>query len=188
MQPLLEKEKDEILHLHALWLRSEGEEGERADLSNRDLFKIELQGKNLTRACFHGANLNHAFMAGAKLREADLSHTDLSNAYLFRADLRGANLRGANLREANLGQADLEGADFYGADWNRSSFPLSRGTYGLKGDDCLAAQLIYHLTQLDLSQCSNGVQEAVEHIKAMAIAELYGKFHPELLRHAKWMM
>lgn len=188
MQPLLEKEKDEILRLHALWLSSEGAEGERADLSNRDLSRIDLHGENLTRACLHGADLQMASMSGASLQEADLSNTDLRDASLFRADLRGANLRGADLREADLGQANLEGADFYSANWNGSSLPLSRASYGFKGDDRLVAQLIYHLTQLDLSQCSTGVQEAVEHIKAMEIAELYGKYRPDLLRDAKRMM
>ena len=67
-----------ILAAHALWARTDGKEGNRANLR------------------------------GANLREADLREADLYRADLYRANLRGANLReanlyGANLREANLG-------------------------------------------------------------------------------------
>lgn len=61
------KKLKEILVKHAEWLKTEGEEGERADLRSANL---------------HGANLH-----GANLDDANLDD----------ADLRGADLRGANL-------------------------------------------------------------------------------------------
>ena len=65
----------EILERHALWLRTYGHEGRRADLSNADL---------------EGADLR-----GADLRGASLSKADPRRAILSNADLRGADLRGA---------------------------------------------------------------------------------------------
>ena len=81
-----------ILKEHQLWINSNGENGERADLSNKN-----LRGENL-----RGANLR-----GADLRGADLFRADLFRADLFRADLEGADLEGANLEGANLEGANL---------------------------------------------------------------------------------
>ena len=72
------KELDKILYNHKLWLQSNGEQGEKANLR------------------------------GADLRWANLREADLSGANLREANLRGANLRGANLRGADLSGADLD--------------------------------------------------------------------------------
>ena len=74
MNPITQKELQEILHLHNMWLCG-NDGGVRADLSRADL-------------------------SGADLSRADLSRADLSGADLSRADLRGADLSGANLRGA----------------------------------------------------------------------------------------
>ena len=71
-----QKELDEILQLHKMWLNDE-EGGKCADL--------------------RGADLQDADLRGADLRDADLQDADLQDA-----NLRGANLRGADLRGANL--------------------------------------------------------------------------------------
>ena len=61
------------------------------------------------------------------------------------ADLRGANLWGADLRGANL--------DF-------SAWPLSCGSFGVKVDDRIVAQLFCHIARLDVSGCSPVVRYA----------------------------
>lgn len=76
-----------------------------------------------------------------------------------------ADLRGANLCEANL--------DF-------SCWPLWCGSRGVKADDRLVAQLLWHVTRLDVSGCSGGVQEAVENIRSMAIADLFCEYRSDL--------
>jgi uncharacterized protein YjbI with pentapeptide repeats len=68
---------NKIIDNHKLWLRTNGEQGERA-------------------------NLRYADLSSANLRSADLRYADLSSANLRSADLRSANLRYANLRSANL--------------------------------------------------------------------------------------
>ena len=67
MQTMTKKELDKILYNHKEWLRTNGEKGERADLSHAD-----LRGANLS-----DADLGHADLRGADLRGADLSHADL---------------------------------------------------------------------------------------------------------------
>ena len=86
----------EILEAHELWVVTEGDEGERADLSG---------------ACLCGANLSRAVLQGAFLTDADLRSADLSGAELQWAHLQGARLRKADLRRAQLSQADLSRAD-----------------------------------------------------------------------------
>ena len=93
-----------ILKEHQLWLDSNGENGERADLSNKILIGADLEGANLI-----GANLRSAYLIGANLKEASLIGANLLNANLIEADLEGADLRGANLRGVNLIGANLEG-------------------------------------------------------------------------------
>ena len=100
-----------ILKEHQLWIDSNGENGERADLSNKNLIRADLRGAGLRRADLRGADLR-----GANLFRANLRGANLRGANLFRANLRGANLRRADLIGANLRRADLIGADLIGAD------------------------------------------------------------------------
>ena len=88
----------------------------------------------------------------------DLSEADLRCANLRRADLRGANLRGADLRCANLSRADLRGAVLSEADLRRanlsganldfSGWPLWCGSFNVKIDKRIAAQLAYHFCRV----------------------------------------
>ena len=108
---------DKILDNHKLWLKTNGEQGERANLRYADL-------------CY--ADLSYA-----NLRYADLSYADLSYA----------NLRSANLRYANLSSADLRYADLSYANLDYSSLPLSCKGLDIHIDDRIATQLLYHLVR-----------------------------------------
>nr|WP_315338464.1 pentapeptide repeat-containing protein [Neisseria sicca] len=94
-----------ILKEHQLWLDSRGENGERADLSNKSLKLANLEGADLRKADLRRVNLE-----GADLRKADLRRVNLEGADLLIADLAGANLAGANFHRANLAETNLEGA------------------------------------------------------------------------------
>lgn len=90
----------EVLQRHKEWLDSNGEAGERANLSGASLENAEL-----TDARLRGAILNKAV-----LKDADLLLADLCGASLLQANLEGASLLGARLQEADLQAACLEGA------------------------------------------------------------------------------
>ena len=105
-----------ILKEHQLWLDSNGGNGKKADLSNKNLIGADLREAYLRGANLIGANLRSAYLIGANLIEANLIGADLEGANLRGANLRGANLRGANLRGANLEGAYLERANLIGAD------------------------------------------------------------------------
>lgn len=112
---------------------------------------------------------------GTDGESADLRYANLSNADLRNADLRNADLRYANLRYANLRYADLRYADL-----DFSCWPLWCGSKNVKADDRLVAQLIFHVTRLDISCCSGGVREAVKHIRAMAVSDLFCEYRSDV--------
>ena len=104
-----------ILKEHQLWLESNGRNGKKADLSNKNLIGADLEGANLRGANLRGANLIGANLIGANLREANLIEAYLIGAYLIGANLREASLIEASLIEANLREANLRGANLKGA-------------------------------------------------------------------------
>ena len=127
-----------ILKEHQLWLDSRGENGERADLSNKSLKLANLEGADLRKADLRrvnlegadlliadlagadlaGANLAGANLAGANFHRANLAETNLEGAYLRETNLAGANLAGANLVDAYLEDAYLEDAYLEGVNLN----------------------------------------------------------------------
>src|SRR5260221_4141599 len=94
----------------------------RMDLerAGRDASAVQVQiGTGRYRAL--RANLSHALLSGAKLREANLVGADLGGANLQGVDLTRAhlsytNLQGVDLSGATLTEAALIGANLQGAD------------------------------------------------------------------------
>ena len=100
------EELTKILSDHLVWLETDGERGERADLVGANLVGANLVGANL-----EGADLVNAYLQSADLYSADLRYANLAGANLVGADLQGANLYIAYLRDANLYDASLVGAN-----------------------------------------------------------------------------
>ena len=91
------EELKNIIAGHTVWLLTNGEQGERADLRRANLIGADLSNADLRRANLSNANLIRANLIGANLSNADLRRANLSNA-----DLRSANLSYADLRSADL--------------------------------------------------------------------------------------
>ena len=170
---------------HLAWLRSRyatprHDPGEaaprRANLIGAGLVGAGLVGADLRDANLRGANLRGADLVDADLRGANLRGADLTGANLVDANLRGANLRGTNLRGADLVDANLRGADLTGANLDFAAWPLHCGSCGVKAGDRLVAQLAFHLARLDASECSGGVREAIQHIRGMALSDLFCEY------------
>ena len=68
---------NKILDEHKKWLRTNGKEGQRANLSSAN-----LRSANLSCANLRSANLSCANLSCANLSYADLSYADLSSADL----------------------------------------------------------------------------------------------------------
>ncbi|MCJ7772232.1 MAG: pentapeptide repeat-containing protein [Desulfobacterales bacterium] len=129
------KTLEEILALHAKWLKSSGSEGEKADLVGMDLSFAQLRGVNLKKATlkmtkFGGADLRNANfygadLTGASFEGADLSTATIAYANLYGADLRKAKLLGVNAHFASLKVADLRGADLRGAIFHEADLKVA---------------------------------------------------------------
>ena len=147
---------DKILDEHKLWLKTNGQEGKKANLSSADLSSADLSYANLS-----SANLRYANLSSADLSYADLRYANLSSADLSSADLSSANLSSANLRYANL--------DF-------SAFPLWCGGLDVHIDDKQATQLLYHLIRnVEYSKNTSKALKKICRIKSLV--NQANKFH-----------
>lgn len=72
MNPITQKELQEILHLHNMWLCG-NDGGVRADLRDADLRVADLRDADLRWANLRGANLSGANLSGVNLSGANLS-------------------------------------------------------------------------------------------------------------------
>ena len=151
MREISKQELDKIIDNHELWLQSDREKGERADLSYADL---------------SSANLSYANLRYADLSSANLSYANLSYANLSYADLRYANLRYANLRYADLSYANL---DF-------SAFPLWCGGLDVHIDDKQATQLLYHLIR-NVKYSKNTSDKLKRICKIKSLVKQANEFH-----------
>ena len=91
--------------------------------------RVSLERKGAFRLDMRGADLSHAVLSGANLRNVDFMETNLSYAFLDTANLSGAMLFDTNLSGARLMEADLSGAVLVGAilkDTDLSGAKLSR--------------------------------------------------------------
>lgn len=113
LRQITKEELKIILEAHKIWLKSNGKEGERADLSNTNLYGVNLPGVNLKRANLKKAYLRRAYLFNANLTKANLIGANLTKADLFKSNLNEADLEMANLENANLSGANLEMTNLY---------------------------------------------------------------------------
>jgi uncharacterized protein YjbI with pentapeptide repeats len=124
------------------------------DLSRIRLGSFDLAGADLRNSQLSRAELQGVILTGALLSHADVRRADLSKAELVGADLSGAKLYRAGLTDANLECADLQGADLTRATLggcNLSRAKLQRAV--LEGADLAGADLTHaNLAGADLSR------------------------------------
>ena len=185
---------NEILANHKLWIDSNIEYGNRANLRgaslrgaslsdadlrganlcDADLSGADLSDANLSDADLSGANLSDANLRGADLSDADLRDASLRGANLNYANLRGASLRGANLRDANLCDANLSDADLCDANLDYSCLPLWCGSLSANFDDRQIIQFVYHIVKSGLNSTNTSDEIKSELAK---LIDLANKFH-----------
>ena len=92
------------------------------------------------------------------------------------ANGKRANLYGANLQEADLWGADLRGADLREVDLDYSCWPLWCGGLGVKIDDRIARQLIYHVCSAIVS--SPEISDSIKSVMlSRPVLNIANKFH-----------
>lgn len=104
---------------------------------------LGMDQANLAGAALRQRDLSGYHLVGANLQEADLSGAMLNGSNLMRANLRGANLNQAHLQEAQLARADATGGNLAGADLQGAN--LTEATLisaNLEGAVLFAAKLV----------------------------------------------
>ncbi len=91
------------------------EKWENANLEQRSMAVVLMEGASLRWAHLEGVHFYEADLKGADLREAHLEGAHFRGVHLEGAILRGAHLEGASLRNAHLEGSDLRGAFFTNA-------------------------------------------------------------------------
>ncbi|MER5890905.1 pentapeptide repeat-containing protein [Streptomyces sp. NPDC001941] len=122
--------------------RTHVDQREPLDLSGLHLAGANLRDVDLTAAYLVGATLMDAYLVGATLTRGYLVGATLMDAYLVGATLTGAYLRGATLTRANLEDATLAGANLLGATLTRANLEDATltGAFGVSVGQILAAR------------------------------------------------
>jgi uncharacterized protein YjbI with pentapeptide repeats len=175
---------DEILRRHLQWLDSDGETGERADLSGANLRGAELKQADLAQAFMSAANLTYADLASAKMSGADLRNAILSSpqskSQLRRTGipappglLTGLSYDSSNSRfpcaagwagpqgPANLAHADLLNADLSGAHLEAANLDSSNLRGALLRGAFLTIANLSHANMTDASLNGASAENAV---------------------------
>lgn len=122
--PLTIDELSDMIIAHRRWLRYEGKEGQKADLSGANLEGLNLDGYDLSQLDFRGANLARVKFGGAPVgdtsfRAADLREADWSGVGgLLALQLAGDDLASARLPEDLQEFAGLKHVDAATTDAN----------------------------------------------------------------------
>jgi uncharacterized protein YjbI with pentapeptide repeats len=132
----------EVLESHALWLRSNGRDGARANLRGMNLEGAEGgHGEVLVgRVVLAGVDLRQADLRETKLRSIDWTGANLEDVRFDRSNLRWGVLANADLGHANFTGANLQSADLKGADLDQVNFTATDLTGAdLTGARCVTA-------------------------------------------------
>ena len=106
MKKLTQKEVNEIIKKHQMWLNNE-EGGKQAKFSDMNLNGLDLSNSNLEDAYFSGTDLVGANLENCNLRSCQMSYADLSFANLKNCNLQHADLGSCILSHTNLENCDL---------------------------------------------------------------------------------
>lgn len=154
------------------------------DLHDAELAGAVLKEANLSKVDLSGADLRSTALNSADLRSANLSKANLSGASLRGANLRGADLRNASLFRANLIHADLSEANLSGADLREAVLHSTN-----LRDAILDEIMLYRTIFADVDLSTAKGLEAVKHlgdsvIGIETITRSQGSIPPTFLRGA----
>jgi uncharacterized protein YjbI with pentapeptide repeats len=155
---------DAALEGHALWVRSGGGQGKRANLEGKDLSGRSFEDALLSNIALRGADLSGCDCSKAQLEGADLRGIEVFGGCFLGANLAVARLRHAKLRGCIFEGANLKGADLAGADLSEAKF----GDADLKGANLLGVAL----SGADLSGVSGLSQSQLENASGDAKTRL----------------
>jgi uncharacterized protein YjbI with pentapeptide repeats len=118
---LVEQELYALLEQHKDWVESNGERGQRLELSDANFAGKDLAGVNFRDSILHQANFHRTELLLADFRGATLAQADFREANLLGAEFEDANLQGAQFNSAT----GIIGSKFAGANLLGAELPSS---------------------------------------------------------------
>ena len=178
----------------------------KAKIIETDMKLIEARNTQFSRASFSQCNLSLSKLICCSFRHASFdSSTNLSNSKIYESNFLEALLINVNfsyskISDSNFNEANLAGSFFddciiyntsfhrsrmkhmslRGADIDHSSIMLNCQIESIKASDRLVAQLIYHVTRLDFSGCSDTVRSELIEILNGPLGDLFLKYRTDL--------
>ncbi len=123
----------ERLKAHALWLSSNGAEGDRLDLSNYDMREFEeIRSYTLTAMKAVGANFLNLDFSKVDIQSAVFDEADFRDCKFVESDLRGASFKEARLSRCDLTNANLLPLMFKNADGTSRVMPVNMNGVALR--------------------------------------------------------
>ncbi len=106
-----------LIDLHEIWVKTDGEQGEQLKISDLDLHGCDLSNVNLFRASLTNCDLSQSKLSGVNLWGANLT-----GSVFWKSDLSNSILIGAFAKDADMSNADLKNSCTWGADFHNANF------------------------------------------------------------------
>jgi len=117
---------EDRLGLHAQWLGSNGEKGERLDLSSYDMREFtDLKSYVLTAIKAVGGNFLNQDFSDIDIQSAVFDESDFRDCKFLRSDLRGSSFKEARLSRCDFSNANLAPLMFKNPDGTPRVMPVN---------------------------------------------------------------
>lgn len=127
-----------------------------------------FDGSTFTKCRLFNNDFECADIADCIFQNTVLSRNNFHKALFFNTKLVKCEFPNNNLLKA-----DLEGVQLMETPFDLSTFPLWCGSFGMKPDDRLVAQLIYHVMRFGTDNMSDAVKKQLAEIRGMPIAKIF---------------
>lgn len=111
-----QKELENTIKQHSLWLKSSRKRGQKADLSHLDISNLDVPLNSFLGINFSNSDATNSNFQRSSLREITANNTNFSFANFSRSGVMHAKITNCNLFNANIQDCSLDFTDFSNSD------------------------------------------------------------------------
>lgn len=129
--------------------------------------------------------------SGSEIKHSIFENSELCNAFFMNASIYETSFCNSDLSLSSFKFADLELVDFRIADISYSNFDFAKIQFSckfskMKVSDRYIGQFSYHLTRVDVSNCSKEVIKEIERIRKGPLGNLFLKYRGDIEKINKY--